>query len=191
MIDALLATLEREAEGEIARITEEARARAAELAAAGERRIAERRAATLARTEAETRAEHGRALSAARAAARVRVLDARTALIDRVFATMVAELPALAASGPYQAQLPERIENLLRFAGEGPVTLECSPGLAPTLQRIVTTNGRLRIQADSGIEAGVRLRAADGAVEIDGSLETQLERLRPHLALEALAALSS
>ena len=88
MIDALLATLEREAEGEIARITEEARARAAELAAAGERRIAERRAATLTRTEAETRAEHGRALSAARAAARVRVLDARTALLDRVFATL-------------------------------------------------------------------------------------------------------
>jgi vacuolar-type H+-ATPase subunit E/Vma4 len=191
MIDALLATLEREAEGEIARITEEARARAAELAAAGERRIAERRAATLARTEAETRAEHGRALSAARAAARVRVLAARTALLDRVFATLTAELPGLVASRAYEAQLPQRIEDLLRFAGEQPVTLECSPALAPTLRQIIKTNGRLRIRPDSGVRAGCRLRADDGSVEIDGSLETQLERLRPQLALEALAELSS
>jgi vacuolar-type H+-ATPase subunit E/Vma4 len=191
MIDALLATLERQATGEIARITEEARARADQLSAAGEQRLAERRAETLARTEAGARAQHGRALSAARAAARERVLAARTALIDRVFAMLTAELPALAGSGAYQAQLPQRVENLLRFAGEGRVTLECSPALTTTLQRIVTTNGRLRIQPDAGIQAGFRLRAEDGSVEIDGSLETEVERLRPRLALEALAALAA
>lgn len=192
MIDALLGTLEREAAAEIARVTEEARVRAAEVVAAGEQRIAERRAAALARHEAGARTQHARALCEARAAARVRVFAARNALLDRVFATFTAELPALAASELYQARLPQRIEDLLRFAGDQSVTLESSPALASTLRRLVRTNGHLRIRPDSSLRAGFRLRggAADGSIEIDASLDTELERLRPQLALEALAALS-
>lgn len=191
MIDALLATLERDAGAEIARVTEDARARAAELSAASDQRIAARRAAVLGQREADARAQHERALADARAAARVRVLSARAALLDRVFTALITELPRLAASAAYRAQLPSQVEDLLRFAGDDPVTVECAPALSTTLRQVIRTNGRLRIRPDSRIRAGFRLRTADGLIEIDASLENQVERLRPQLTLEALAALSA
>ena len=70
------------------------------------------------------------------------------------------------------------------------MTVRCNPTLAATLRHVIRTNGRWPIRSDSHIAAGFRLTTADGTLEIDATLETRLERLRPRLALEALAALS-
>ena len=190
MIDALLATLAREAETEISRVLDDARARAAEIVAAAEQRIALRREQTLEQRTATTRAEHERALATTRVAARAQVLTARGALLDRLFDRLRAELPAVARSAAYRAGLPRQLEHLKTFAGNRSVAVSCNPALAPTLRNVVKTNGRLPIRADSEIAAGFRLTTADGTLEIDATLENRLERLRPQLALEALAALS-
>ena len=190
MIDALLATLEREAETEISRVRDDARARAAELIAAAEQRIALRREQTLAQRTAAARAEHERALAATRAAARAQVLAARAALLDRLFARLRADLPAVAATAAYRAGLARQLEQLRSFAGDRPITVRCNPALAATLRHVIRTNGRWPIRPDSHIAAGFRLTTADGTLEIDATLEDRLERLRPQLALEALAALS-
>ena len=190
MIDALLATLERDAEAEISRVMDDARARAAEIVAAAEQRIARRREQTLEQRTTEARAEHERALAATRAAARAQVLAARAALLDGLFARVRAELPAVAASAAYRAGLARQLEHLSVFAGDRSITVRCNPALTATLRHVIKTNGRWPIRSDSHIEAGFRLTAADGTLEIDATLENRLERLRPRLALEALAALS-
>jgi vacuolar-type H+-ATPase subunit E/Vma4 len=190
MMDALLATLEREADAEVTRVLDEARTRAAELTAAAEQRMAARRALTLGRREAEARADEERALSAARRAAQAQVLAARAETLDRVFAAVRAELPALGKSPAYRAQVGAHLEHVLRFAGDQPVTVQCSPAVSNALRATVKTNGRLRIESDRRIAAGFRIATMDGVLEVDATLESRLERLRPRLALEAVAALS-
>lgn len=189
MIDALLARLERDTSGEAARILEDGRARAAAITAASDARIAERRAATVRRRETTARGQHERALAGYRRAARARVLEARTALLDRLFEQVRASLPDLAASSEYRAGLATRLERLRLYTRDQAVTIQCAPSLAGELRRLVKTNGHLRIASDPHIGAGFRLLSDDGRVEIDARLECQLERLRPRLALEALAAL--
>jgi V/A-type H+-transporting ATPase subunit E len=189
MIDALLATLERDTEAEVTRIMDEARARAADLTRAAEQRMAERRAATLGKRETEERAQHERALAGLRLTARARVLEARAALLDRLFAALRATLPELARSPAYRRDLPKELERLSVFAGDQAVTIRCTPALTTTLQRLIKTNGHIHIRSDARIAAGFRVTTADGTLEVDGSLESRLERLRPRLALEALAAL--
>lgn len=189
MIDALLATLEREAAAEVARVLAEARTHAAELTHAAEQRMAERRAATLGKREAEARAQHERALAEARLTARGRVLEARAALLDRVFREVRAVLPELARSAEYRRSLGAQWRRLHDFVGDRPATVRAMPALTAALRRLIQTNGHVRIQADARIAAGFSVTTADGALEVDGSLESRLERQRPQLALAALAAL--
>jgi len=189
MIDALLATLEHEAAAEVTRVMDEARTRAADLTRAAEQRMAERRAATLGKREAEARVEYERALSSARLTARTQVLQARAALLDRVFQELRAGLPELARSVEYRRSLGAQWRRLHDFVGDRPATVRAMPALTATLRRLIHTNGRIRIQSDSHIAAGFCVTTADGVLEVDGTLESRLERQRPQLALAALAAL--
>jgi vacuolar-type H+-ATPase subunit E/Vma4 len=191
MIESLLARLERDADTEAARILEDGRARAAAITAASDARIAERRAATVQRRETTARAQHERALAHSRRTARARVLEARAALLDRVFEQVRAGLPAVAASSAYRSSLGPRLERLRVYTGDQPITIQCSPALTGPLRRLVRTNGQLRVTSNPSMGAGFRVLSADGRVEIDASLASRLERLRPRLALEALAALSA
>jgi vacuolar-type H+-ATPase subunit E/Vma4 len=190
MIETLLATLEREADAEITRVMDEARVRAAELTRAAEQRLAERRAATLGKRETEARAQHERALAGARLAARARVLEARAALLDRVFRELRAVLPDIARSDAYRRNLAAQWRRLHAFVGDRPATVRAMPALTAALRRLIHTNGHIRVQPDSHMTAGFCVATVDGALEVDASLQSRLERLRPQLALEALAALS-
>lgn len=189
MIDGLLARLEREADAEVTRVRDEAQARAADLTRAAEQRMAERRAATLRERETDARGEHERALAAARGTARARVMEARAALLDRVFQELRAVLPELARSSAYRRNLPAQWRRLRAFVGDRSATVRSMPALTATLRRLIHTNGHIRIKSDARIAAGFCITTTDGELDVDGSLESRLERLRPRLALEALAAL--
>lgn len=191
MIAPLLARLERDADAEVARILNDGRVRAAAITAASDARIAERRATTLQHRETSVHAQHERALARSRRAARARVLEARTALLERLFEQVRAGLPAVAESSTYRATLGTRLERLRVYTGGAPVTIQCAPSLAGALRRLVKTNGHLRIEPDRHVAAGFRVLSMDGRMEIDARLESRLERLRPRLALEALAGLSA
>lgn len=191
MMDALLAGLERAAEAEIARVAAEGRAQAAALTAQAEQRIALRRQTVLGRRESEGRAAIARALADARHVARERALQARENLLDRFFTALRAILPGLAATPAYRAALAQDVARTLAFAGEQKAVINCAPALTPHMRRLVKTNGRLSIKADPGIVAGFRVATADGGLEVDGTLEGRALRLRPRLALEALAALGA
>jgi len=191
MIDALLARLERDAEAEIARVLADGRAQAAAVTAQAEERIAQRRQATLVRRETEGRVGMERALAGARHTARERVLQARETLLERCFAQLRAALPSLAATAAYRAALAGDVARTLAFAGDRKAIVRCAPALTTALRRLVKTNGRLSIKPDARIAAGFRVATADGGLEVDATLEGRTLRLRPRLALEALAALGA
>ena len=191
MIDALLARLERDAEAEIARVLADGRAQAAAVTAQAEERIAQRRQATLVRRETEGRVGMERALAGARHTARERVLQARETLLERCFAQLRAALPSLAATAAYRAALAGDVARTLAFAGDRKAIVRCAPALTTALRRLVKTNGRLSIKPDARIAAGFRVATADGGLEVDATLEGRALRLRPRLALEALAALGA
>ena len=191
MIDALLARLERDAEAEIARVLADGCAQAAAVTAQAEERIAQRRQATLVRREAEGRAGMERALAGARHGARERVLEARETLLERCFAQLRAALPSLAATAAYRGALAGDVARTLAFAGDRKVIVRCAPALTAALRRLVKTNGRVSIKPDARIAAGFRVATADGGLEVDATLEGRTLRLRPRLALEALAALGA
>lgn len=191
MIDALLAGLERAADAEIARVAAEGRAQAAALTAQAEQRLARRRQEALGRREAEGRAALERALAGARYLGRQRALLARANLLDRFFTTLQLALPTLAAGPAYRAALPRDVSRTLAFAGEQEAVVHCAPALTAQMRRLAKANGRLRIKSDPHIVAGFRVVAADGALEVDGTLEGRALRLRPRLALHAIEALAA
>jgi vacuolar-type H+-ATPase subunit E/Vma4 len=190
-LDALLATLEREAVAETERLVAEARARAAAVTAEADASGARRRAEVLARREAEQQAALQRNLAGARREARATVLAARERLLAQLFAAVRAALPAAAAGSGYRDALPADLERALTFVGARPVVARCAPALASELARLAKANGRLTISPDPTIAAGFRLVTTDGALEVDGTLEGRVERLRPRLALAALAELGT
>ena len=191
MIDGLLATLDRNAMAEIARIEAEGRTRAQAITDAAERRMRERRDAALGARRVEARITLERALAAARHAARERALEARAALLDRVFAAIRAVLPEAAISAEYQARMANELEQARAFTAERPAVVRCAPGLAEKLRQVARTNGRLKIEPDGGISAGFRVATEDGALEVDATLEGRLRRAQPRIAIEALAGLEA
>jgi len=188
-MDALLASLEREADAEIERLRSDARARAAALTAQAGERVTRRRQATLGRREEEGCAALERALAGARHAARERVLAARDALLERLFGELRAALPAITGTAAYRAALPAAFTRTLAFAGDQAVIVHCAPALAALLRPLVKSHGGLTIHPDPELTAGFRITTTDGVLEVDGTLEGRAERLRPRLAIEALAAL--
>jgi V/A-type H+-transporting ATPase subunit E len=190
-MDALLASLEREADAEIERLRSDARARAAALTAQAGERVTRRREATLGRREAEGRAALERALAGARHEARGQVLQARDALLERLFGELRAALPAIIETPAYRAALPAAFAQTLAFAGDQAVIVRCAPALAPLLRPLAKSHGGLTIHPDPELGAGFRIATTDGVLEVDGTLEGRAERLRPRLALEGLAALGA
>jgi vacuolar-type H+-ATPase subunit E/Vma4 len=67
--------------------------------------------------------------------------------------------------------------------------LTCAPGLAESLASLAASHGALRIETDEAMAAGFRVTAADGALVVDGTLESLLELERDVLAIEVLRRL--
>jgi len=190
-LDHLLAALERDATAQAERLVAEARATADRLTSTAAEVIAHRRSETLGAYEREQRAVIQAALSAARRTARRDVLDARERLLDRVFATARAALPQALAHQVYRATLPERLAAALACVAEsGEATLRVPAALAADVRSAVPGNGPVTVLVDHAAGSGFRLATADGALEVDDTLETRLDAQRPRLARDVLRQLA-
>jgi vacuolar-type H+-ATPase subunit E/Vma4 len=165
MIEALLARLEREAEAEITRVAAEGHAAAAAITASAADALARRQEQALARGEESRREAVERSVAAARHAARQRVLVARAQFLSRVFAALEKALPEIAAGPAYRAALSRDVARAHAFTGPARAVVRRAP------------------------TGGFRLVTVDDRLEVDCTLAGRLERLRPRLALDALAAL--
>ncbi len=177
----LLTTLESEGRARAAALVAAARVEAERLTREATHRIGERRAARLAERERELGALGVVALDGARRDAARQLLHARTQLLDRVVARARQLLPEAAAARPPGALAADLAEALGCLDGR-PVVVHCPPLLAAPIRDLVA-GAAVRVEPDAAGSA-LTFAAEDGSVEVDASLATRLEQLRPRLAIE-------
>ena len=187
-LEHLLEALERDANAQIERLQAEARAEADRLTATATEALERQRREAREERERSRHQEVEHAVTLARRRARRSVLEARERLLERVFAAARAELPAAVTSDAYRATLPAALAGALSAVGNAPAIIRCSNTLSRELQRLMPA-GRASVTVESGVGSGFRLTTADGAVEVDDTLEVRLDRLRPLLARRVLARL--
>ncbi|HEU5169122.1 MAG TPA: V-type ATP synthase subunit E [Gemmatimonadales bacterium] len=190
-LEHLLAALERDASTQAETLLSDARAAADAIAAEAEEAIARRRRDVLGARESELRVAAQVALGEARRAGRRTVLEARQRLLERVFAAARALFPEAMAGEAYRAALPRHVAAALQSIGDVPAAIHCPDGLVATIRTAVAQQKHLSVDSDARVAAGFRLATTDGAVEVDYTLDGQLERLKPRLALAVLERLGA
>jgi len=190
-IDELIEALEREAAARVEGILADGRERAARLEAQHAEEHAQRRAESLSAEEARYRKAAESALASARQHAVERVLRARAALLDRVFATAEASLREAEQSARYREGLTRRLDEALRYLTGRDAIVRCRPELAKAMRPIVGRFDGVRVSVDRDAAPGFAIDAADGSLSIDETLPARLERMRPSLAIEILQRLGA
>jgi vacuolar-type H+-ATPase subunit E/Vma4 len=189
-LEHLLEALERDAKAQIEQLLAQARAEAEGVTAAMTAALAQRQAAAAEARERTRVIEVEQAVTRARRAARRSVLEARERLLERVFTVARSGLPAAAAGAGYRAGLPAVLAGALAAVGGEEVVIRCPEALVSDLERLrPPTTPRARVVLDPEAGSGFRVASADGAVEVDDTLESRLDRLRPELARRVLAQL--
>jgi vacuolar-type H+-ATPase subunit E/Vma4 len=189
-LEHLLEALERDANAQIDQLLAGARAEADRVTAAAAAVLGQRRVTAAEARERTRSREVEQAMTRARRAARRSMLEAREHLLERVFAAARAELPAAAAGTAYRAGLPDALASALAAVGHEQVVIRCPETLAPDLERLRPPEAECAsVVVDPSAGSGFRVTSADGAVEVDDTLESRLDRLRPELARRVLAQL--
>jgi vacuolar-type H+-ATPase subunit E/Vma4 len=189
-LEHLLDALERDANAQIDQLLAQARAEADGVTAAATTALAQRRGAAADARERTRLLEVEQAVTRARRSARRSVLEARERLLERVFTAARSALPAAAASAGYRAGLPAALAGALAALGDVEAVIRCPESLARDLERLrPPATPPVRVVVDPAAGSGLRVASGDGAVEVDDTLETRLDRLRPDLARQVLAQL--
>ncbi len=189
-LEHLLEALERDANAQIEQLLAQARAEADGLTTAMAAALAQRQGAAADARERTRLIEVEQAVTRARRAARRSVLEARERLLERVFAAARGELPAAAAGAGYRAGLPAALAGALAAVGGAEAVIRCPEALARDLERLrPPATPPVRVVVDPAAGSGFRVTSTDGAVEVDETLESRLDRLRPELARRVLAQL--
>lgn len=123
------------------------------------------------------------------------MLEARDALLDRVFARAGERLAAALERPAARERLVERAREALGLVPRGDIVIHCSPGVAAVLEDALEDarerDGALRIETDPRLPAGFRVEAAGGALWVDATLDSLLAQQRPALAVEVLRRLEA
>ena len=181
----LLAALERETEASAAEELRRAREEAERLRQAASLEGTARLEALLAEHARTLRAAGEEKLVAARRRAEARVLEARHALLGRVFDGALTLQGEARGWEAYPAALEQDVRSLLTLAaGEREVTLVCHP---QDRGRVAAAAGDgVQVEALPEVIAGVRLRAAQGRMEMDRTLPARLASSRAALAIRVM-----
>jgi vacuolar-type H+-ATPase subunit E/Vma4 len=186
-VDALVERITQDARARIAQLRAGAEAEVAVLAEAGARASARDRECALARQRAARRNAFGAELAAAQRRAAVQVLVAQHAFLDRVFG----RAESFAADGDRDARyldaLPRLVGGVLACLGDRPATLRCRPALAAQMEPLLARRREVELQVDAALPAGFVVAARDGSCTIDCTLTARLGALRPHLEAGLLA----
>ncbi len=189
-LDHLLAALERDATVAAERLLAEGRAEAGRLTAASTATADQRRDAEVTRVRQERRARMEEELGVARRAARGELLGARERLLGRIDAELRRALPAAVGRPEYQGSLPQRVmAGLACLAEDEQVTVRAPAALIPAIRKAWPRGRVSAITPDEAAGSGFRLASADGAVEIEETLEARYTSLRGVLMREALQQL--
>ncbi|MBI4519275.1 MAG: hypothetical protein HY701_00440 [Gemmatimonadetes bacterium] len=185
-LDVLVGVLDQSAHAEAADILTRARAQAERLRAEADEQVRSRREAHLSERTASLRAEMEAKLAELRRAARKEVLEARARFLDELFDLAHARLEGAAQCESYGRTLAERVREAATYLPASTGTVRCLPAVAPALRTLLAERPGLRLEEDASLGPGFVLAAGDGAIEVDGTLRTLLERLRAQLSIEVV-----
>ena len=180
-IDALLLHLEEDARREAARLRQEATARAEEIVARAEADAARKRALHLEHIAGQRRSAGERQVAAARAEAREQFLEARMAVLDRVFDAAAASLGRMEVSR-YTGSVAHLAQDAARYLERGPAVLQSPPDAVAVAAEAVRDRPDVRVEP-ADVPAGVTGRSGDGRVLVDNTLAAILARRRADLAI--------
>ena len=189
-LEHLLEALERDADAQVEQTLAQARAEADRIATESAAALEQRCRETTSARDSARMQEVEHAVTLARREARRSILEARERLLERVFTAARAELPAAAAGPAYRASLPAALSGALAAVGSDQAVIHCPETLALDLERARPRGHKaVAVIVDAAGGSGFRVASADGAVEIDDTLESRLDRLRSILARRVLAQL--
>jgi len=173
----LLSTLEAEANAEVQRELDRARAEAASIVEETSERVARRSAEALAGYESALQKEASLAIARRRREARGTVLAARASMIERILDATRAALPSVLERPELDAMLRNDLDEALAAVGDDRAIVRCAPVLAKHL------SGRTAVESDEALGLGFEVVSADRKLRIDRTFTTRIERLRPALAI--------
>jgi len=180
----LLRALEHDAEVRIAEVRTEAAASSARLRVEGRERLELRRSAELATHETALQSEAARVLETTRQDAGRRVLTARARALERIQSRARDLLLGTEPDRRLLDGIALEVGAALEYFGDSGAVVRCAPAWGPALKPIVARRSNVRLEATNGVGPGAAIRAADGSLEIDATIETRLDRLWPRLAID-------
>jgi len=180
----LIARLEEDASSQVEAIRRQAEDDVRAIEATAEQAISDERAAHIGRRRAERQAAFRQELAEARRSARARELEARHALLNRVFARARALLPDAGRSAGYQRALPSHLDEALSYLEGVACRVRCPSGCAPPLDEATASRQGASLEVDESVEPGFIVEALDGSVVIDNTLTARLARLEGRLSVE-------
>ncbi len=180
----LTTELRNKAEATAARILESARLEVEQLQMEAERQIQSTRTASLREEEERCRATARSAIAVERHASMRAVLLARAGLVDRVLELATSLLPGVSRTEAYRSTIAQQLEDSMRFVGDGGAVILCSPELVPAMRAASKAYDSTTVEPNAEAQSGFVVVSADGSVTIDKRLDTQLQRMRPTLAIE-------
>jgi len=189
-LDQLLSALEREAQAAAEQLLVDARAEASRLLHDVDEEIAARRERLVTARVAELRGTMEHAVSEAGREARGEVLRARDRLLARIFTVLRSALPAVVDREEYRRTLTARVgEALGCIDPDQPAVVRCTPALLPMVRAATAGRAGVNVESDAATGSGFRVVTVDGAIEVDGTLESRLEAVAPSVARAVLARL--
>jgi vacuolar-type H+-ATPase subunit E/Vma4 len=112
------------------------------------------------------------------------VLAARAETLQRIVRRMEQLLEERHGSEAVLSRAGADLDAALGYL-DGTVSIRCRPELVTWVRSRLAGRARDAVQADPKVGTGAVLRAADGSVEIDATVEQRLARLRPELTVAA------
>jgi vacuolar-type H+-ATPase subunit E/Vma4 len=185
----LLRALEHDAEARIAEVRTEAVASSARLRGEGRERLEHRRSAELATRETALQSEAARILETTRQDAGRRVLTARARALERIQSRARDLLLRTEPDRRLLDGVALEVGTALEYFGDSSAVVRCAPAWGAALTPIVARRSNVKLEATNGVGPGAAIRAADGTLEIDATLETRLDRLWPRLAIDLVREL--
>jgi vacuolar-type H+-ATPase subunit E/Vma4 len=188
-VNPLLDQLIRDADAEVNRRLDDARARAAAFASDLEARLEQQRAEKLAAVQHEVERETERLRGQARQRANEVTLAARERFVNRVLDTVRTRAAALGGKPAVIEWVTRNLPAALDCFPSGPVVVRASPALVPTVRGLDQREGRpVEIREDGTLLLGTVVESPDGQLAVDATLETLLRAERPRLAIRLVRA---
>jgi vacuolar-type H+-ATPase subunit E/Vma4 len=188
-LDTLLAVLLSEAEAEAEAILAAARTEAESIRSRSDAELTERQHRLDLELESERRTAVEFALATARHDARREELLARERMIERVLAAARARFPAALREPGFRSGLPAQVRQGLECLAGRPATFRCHPDLTLDIEPLVSDQPGIQLTPDPATGSGFSLLSADGALEINATLEDLLHRLDRRVRQEVLSRL--